>query len=229
MLVNSHDFSSYTSNSFWKNSNIINWIPFNSLHRARGVKVKIWNFAAVSLESPLNLNPFYSFLDKVTAAGSITTTSSGWPCKLSQRIFLRVLVQIVHLPYTHICTNCTLDLPLLLSKKIQAQIKCHLPNGTRPGPDFDLHRQWLPWAQRAVPMFQCCWCDRLFSIQQAVKSHISNLTKIHNIHWQVRSRSVGGRGPARARLGVRCLCGSEPDVLEGNLGKPAIFIKDSTI
>ena len=55
-----------------------------SLQRARGVKVKFWDFAAVSPESPLNLNPFYSFLDKVTAAGSITTTSSGWPCNLSQ-------------------------------------------------------------------------------------------------------------------------------------------------
>ena len=75
-----------------------------------------------------------------------------------------------------------------------------LPKGTRPGPDSDRHRQGLPWAQRAVQMFQCCGSDRLFSTQKAIKTHISNLTKIDEGVLLLRlftSRSATERPGAR--------------------------------
>ena len=47
-------------------------------------------------------------------------------------------------------------------------------------------------------MFQCHGCDRLFSIQTAVKTHISNLTKIvKGILILFRSKSEAERPGAR--------------------------------
>ena len=79
-------------------------------------------------------------------------------------------------------------------------------------------------AQRAVPMFQCCWCDRLFSTQKAVKTHISNLTKIDKgVLPLFNGKSAAGRPGAR-HTGATRIQPWRPGVLEG---KTAIFIKDS--
>ena len=144
-----------------------------------GIKVKFWGVHhSISLVETLSLKK-WQLLDQLQQF------------HLDQ--LQRVLVQIVHLPYTHTCTNCTLSRAWLW-----------------PGPDltFRLQLQWLPWAARhAVPMFQFYWCDWLFSRQKAVKTRSLKSViwqKLINAYYYYSLASLlrtqNGPGPALARL-----------------------------
>ena len=81
---------------------------------------------------------------------------------------------------THTCTNCTLDLPLLLSKKNLPKLNItdiHDSYQTARYPGLTRTFTGSDSSGPSVHMFQCCRCDRLFSTQKAVKTHFSNLTK----------------------------------------------------
>ena len=144
---------------------------FISLHSARRVKVNIGI-------SPLDLNRWDSLLDKGTAAGSITATSSGptsCGCHVSFRrrdfpaynlynlytCTTRVPVQIVYLTYLYDC-------PKKYRPKLNLTYRTARNQGVTRTFTGSLG---LPWALHAVPMFQCCRCYRLFSRQKAVTTH----------------------------------------------------------
>ena len=116
--------------------------------------------------SPLDLNRWISLLDKVRNVGSITTALSG-SVVVPVIIWIHTYYKLYTWPTSIIVQN------KYRPKVTEILTKRHATYSGR-------HRQpeWLPWAQRAVPMFQCCWCDRLVSTQKAVKTHISNLTKM---------------------------------------------------
>ena len=80
------------------------------------------------------------------------------------------------------------------SQRISVQSDtCSCTNCT-PSPHATATVTLLSWS-RAMPIFQCCWCDRLFSTQQAVKTHISLKIKINIVVL------VFGKGPQGGRTG----------------------------